>query len=194
VLSSLVSYVDLRVTWLACWVLLNDGTGSWPVSLLSSAELSSFAGWLQVMYRVSPEIGFVQSNDSFCVSVSLWPAAAKSHPAVEYFLRIVYYPSLSFLIVCFFTYLYILFFFLSNFLITWLVILEVNPGCSLSRQMFFEHSFGFKRIYLFYVYEYTVAPFRYTRRGHQIPLWIIVSHYVVSGNWTQNLWKSSQCF
>lgn len=70
-LSSLVSYVDLRVTWLACWVLLNDGTGSWPVSLLSSAELSSFAGWLQVMYRVSPEIGFVQSNDSFCVSVSL---------------------------------------------------------------------------------------------------------------------------
>ena len=52
----------------------------------------------------------------------------------------------------------------------------------------------FPTIYLFiYVYEYTVAVFRHTRRGHQIPLHMVVSHHVVAGNWTQNLWKSSQC-
>ena len=33
----------------------------------------------------------------------------------------------------------------------------------------------------------------HTRRGHRIPFQMVVSHYVVSGNWTQNLWKSSQC-
>jgi hypothetical protein len=37
-------------------------------------------------------------------------------------------------------------------------------------------------IYLFYVYEYTIALFRHTRRGHQIPLQIVVSHHVVAGN------------
>ena len=43
--------------------------------------------------------------------------------------------------------------------------------------------FVFKRfIYLFYVYECTVAVFRHTRIGHQIPLQIVVSHHVVSGN------------
>ena len=46
---------------------------------------------------------------------------------------------------------------------------------------------------LFYVYKYTVAVFRHTRRGHQIPLQMVVSHHVVAGNWTQDLWKSSQC-
>jgi hypothetical protein len=35
---------------------------------------------------------------------------------------------------------------------------------------------------LFYIYEYTVIIFRYTRRGHQIPLQIAVSHHVVAGN------------
>jgi hypothetical protein len=34
---------------------------------------------------------------------------------------------------------------------------------------------------LFYVHEYTVAPF-IPRRGHQIPLQMVVSHHVVSGN------------
>jgi hypothetical protein len=46
-------------------------------------------------------------------------------------------------------------------------------------------------IYLFYVYEYTVAVFRHTRRGHQIQLQMVVSHHVVAGNWTQDLWKTS---
>ena len=35
---------------------------------------------------------------------------------------------------------------------------------------------------LFYVYEYTIALFRHTRRGHWIPLQIAVSHHVVAGN------------
>jgi hypothetical protein len=45
-----------------------------------------------------------------------------------------------------------------------------------------------------YVSEYTVAVFRHTRRGQQISLQMVVSHHVVAGNWTQNLWKRSQCF
>ena len=31
------------------------------------------------------------------------------------------------------------------------------------------------------------------RRGHQIPLQMAVSHHVVAGNWTRDLWKESQC-
>jgi hypothetical protein len=51
----------------------------------------------------------------------------------------------------------------------------------------------FLKIYLFYLYEYTVAVFRHTRRGHPIPLQMVVSHHVVAGIWTQDLWKSGQC-
>jgi hypothetical protein len=40
----------------------------------------------------------------------------------------------------------------------------------------------FRIIYLFYVYEYTVTVFRHTRRGHQIPLEMVVSHHVVAAN------------
>jgi hypothetical protein len=48
-------------------------------------------------------------------------------------------------------------------------------------------------IYLFYVYEYTLLSFRHTRRRYQIPLQMVGSHHVVTGNWTQDLWKSSWC-
>jgi hypothetical protein len=49
-------------------------------------------------------------------------------------------------------------------------------------------------VYIFYVFEYNLAVFRRIRRGgHQIPLQMAVSHHVVAGNWTQDLWKSSQC-
>jgi hypothetical protein len=44
-----------------------------------------------------------------------------------------------------------------------------------------------------FLYEYTVTVIRLTRRGHQIPLQVVVSHYLVAGNWTQDLWKCSQC-
>jgi uncharacterized membrane protein YqaE (UPF0057 family) len=42
--------------------------------------------------------------------------------------------------------------------------------------------FVLRIIYLFYVYKYTGAVFRHTRRGHQIPLQMVVSHRVVAGN------------
>jgi hypothetical protein len=34
----------------------------------------------------------------------------------------------------------------------------------------------------FIYYEYAVAVFRHTRRGHQISLQMVVSHHVVAGN------------
>jgi len=37
------------------------------------------------------------------------------------------------------------------------------------------------RLKLFFKKEYTVAVFRHTRRGHQIPLQMAVSHHVVAG-------------
>jgi hypothetical protein len=46
---------------------------------------------------------------------------------------------------------------------------------------------------LFYVYKNTAAIFRHTKRRHQISLQMVVSHHVVAGNCTQDLWKSSQC-
>jgi hypothetical protein len=38
------------------------------------------------------------------------------------------------------------------------------------------------KICLLYACEYIVAVFRHTRRGHQIPLQMVVSHHVVAGN------------
>jgi hypothetical protein len=45
-------------------------------------------------------------------------------------------------------------------------------------------TFFFFKIYYFMWVEYTVAVFRHTRRGHRIPLHMVVSHHVVAGNWT----------
>jgi hypothetical protein len=56
---------------------------------------------------------------------------------------------------------------------TWL--LEIT-ACSLKPDFFF-----FLKIYLFIICKYTVAVFRYTRRGHQISLRVVVSHHVVAG-------------
>ena len=42
--------------------------------------------------------------------------------------------------------------------------------------------FSFFMIYLFHLFEYTVAVFRHSRRGHWIPLQMAVSHHVVAGN------------
>jgi hypothetical protein len=39
----------------------------------------------------------------------------------------------------------------------------------------------FLKIYLFIICKYTVVVFRYTRRGHQISLRVVVSHHVVAG-------------
>jgi hypothetical protein len=50
----------------------------------------------------------------------------------------------------------------------------------------------FLKIYLFIICKYTVAIFRHSRRGRQILLQMIVSHHVVAGIWTLDLWKSSR--
>jgi len=42
--------------------------------------------------------------------------------------------------------------------------------------------FFFFKTYSFIIDKYTVAVFRHTRRGHQIPLQMVVSHHVVAGN------------
>jgi len=40
-----------------------------------------------------------------------------------------------------------------------------------------------KKIYfIYYIYKYTVAVFRYTGRGHRISLQTVVNHHVVAGN------------
>ena len=39
----------------------------------------------------------------------------------------------------------------------------------------------FLKIDLFIICKYTVAVFRHSRRGHQISLWMVVSHHVVAG-------------
>ena len=49
----------------------------------------------------------------------------------------------------------------------------------------------FRLTYVFYVYECSVS--MQARGGNQIPLQMVVSHHVGAGNWTQVLWKNSQC-
>jgi hypothetical protein len=41
------------------------------------------------------------------------------------------------------------------------------------------------------MYEYTVIVFRYIRRGHQIPLQVVVHYLVIAGKWTLNHWATS---
>lgn len=81
-----------------------------------------------------PETESVLSSNSFCISGSLHPTAAKSHPVVELWkvgnLPII--PVSFFTKVCFLC-------IRSFILIIWLVGLDVNPGYSLSRQMLYEH-------------------------------------------------------
>ena len=65
-------------------------------------------------------------------------------------------------------------------------------------QLIYQKSWGnsvkiFLKIYLFIICKYTAAVFRHTRRGHQIPLQMVVSHHVVAGIWTQDHRKISQC-
>jgi hypothetical protein len=53
--------------------------------------------------------------------------------------------------------------------------------------------FTYLKIHVFIICKYTAAVFRCTRRMHQIPLQMVVSHHVIAGIWTQDLWKSNQC-
>jgi hypothetical protein len=48
--------------------------------------------------------------------------------------------------------------------------------------LFLIHIFFKKRVIYFILYKYTVAVLRHIRGGHQIPLWMVVSHHAVAGN------------
>ena len=67
----------------------------------------------------------------------------------------------------------------------------ITSSNGLSSQSYFDLTL-FLELFI-YAYEYTVAVFKHTRRGHWIQLQMVVSHHVVAGNWIQDLWKSSQC-
>jgi hypothetical protein len=49
----------------------------------------------------------------------------------------------------------------------------------------------FLKSYLFILFTWIHCS--YTRRVHQIPLQMVVSHHVVAGDWTLDLWKNRQC-
>jgi hypothetical protein len=51
--------------------------------------------------------------------------------------------------------------------------------------------FFFKDLFII-ICKYTVVVFRHSRGGSQISLQMVVSHHVVAGIWTLNLWKSSR--
>ena len=44
---------------------------------------------------------------------------------------------------------------------------------------------------LFIICKCTVAAFRHPRRGHQISLPMVVSHHVMAGIWTHDLWNGN---
>jgi hypothetical protein len=50
----------------------------------------------------------------------------------------------------------------------------------------------FLKIYLLIMCKYTVAVFSHTREESQILLRMVVSHHVVAGICTKDLWKSSR--
>jgi ABC-type multidrug transport system permease subunit len=53
----------------------------------------------------------------------------------------------------------------------------------MSNSKIYGNSFCFIFFFLrFILYKYSEAVFRHTRRGHQIPLQMVVSHHVVAGN------------
>jgi hypothetical protein len=68
------------------------------------------------------------------------------------------------------------FFFLGIFLI---YISNAIPKDPHTPPIFFKEK---KILFIYYLYEYIVAVFRHTRRGHQIPLQMVMSHHVGAGN------------
>jgi hypothetical protein len=61
-----------------------------------------------------------------------------------------------------------------------------NQFLVFQRFIFFKdihiHTHTHTHTHITYIYEYSVADFRDTRRGHQIPLQMVVSYHVVTGN------------
>jgi hypothetical protein len=69
---------------------------------------------------------------------------------------------------------------------------ERQPTYTVLFLFFLQVSFFFKKNLFIIISKHTVAVFRHTRRGCQISLRMVVSHHVVSGIWTHDLWKNSQ--
>ena len=66
---------------------------------------------------------------------------------------------------------------------------QLSPGCIWVWSTMTQDQFQTQRetgrpyfLFLFYICEYTVNVFRHSRRGHWIPLQMVVSHLVVAGN------------
>jgi hypothetical protein len=59
----------------------------------------------------------------------------------------------------------------------------VNPACSNQLYWLSPCSLRSKDLFII-IHKYTVADLRHSRRGHQISLWMVVSHHVVAGIWT----------
>jgi hypothetical protein len=57
--------------------------------------------------------------------------------------------------------------------------------------MYINRCVFFKDLFII-LCKYTVAVFTHSRRGSQISLRMVVSHHVVAGIWTLDLWKSSR--
>jgi hypothetical protein len=56
-----------------------------------------------------------------------------------------------------------------------------SPISNVSKRDTENELFFLLKNYLFYVYESAATIFRHTRRRHQIPLQMVVSHHVVAG-------------
>ena len=67
----------------------------------------------------------------------------------------------------------------------------ITSCCFLFLFFFIKDLFIYLFIYLTCV-SALLLTFRHTRKGHQMPLQMAVSHHVVAGIWTQGFWKSSQ--
>jgi hypothetical protein len=78
------------------------------------------------------------------------------------------------------------------YLCTWNMYGQMSTQSCLPLSSISFHLNFFFKIYLFIICKYTVVVFRYTRRGHQISLRVVVSHHVVAGIWTSDLRKSSR--
>jgi hypothetical protein len=59
--------------------------------------------------------------------------------------------------------------------LTWILVIILPNNKEIEVHLFLK-----RFVYLFY--EYTVAVFMHTRKGHWTPLQMVVSHHVVAGN------------
>jgi hypothetical protein len=57
----------------------------------------------------------------------------------------------------------------------------------------FKKHFFKRNIFISFTWVLYLHVHLHTRRGHWIPLQMVVSHDVIVGNWTQDLWKATQC-